>query len=95
MRKHNYRMAQAKAIAENEGNQARICQICGFKSKNCICKDDEIGHTVYCVCPNCYMWSNEPLARQARYDKNMSKTKRVQKNGRQIATGYKQIGQGS
>lgn len=68
MSRYNYQLARAKAEAADE-KQKRKCQICGSRSTNCIYKENEIGHTIYCVCPTCFMWSDEKYARFAREDK--------------------------
>lgn len=66
MRKYNHRLAAAKERAKELEYTPDTCQICGKKSANCISANDVSGHTVYCVCPSCFMWSDELPAVLAR-----------------------------
>lgn len=66
MRKYNHRLAAAKERAKELEYTPDTCQICGKKSANCIWANDVSGHTVYCVCPSCFMWSDELPAVLAR-----------------------------
>ena len=74
MRKYNYRRAAAKEKAKETEYAPNTCQICGKKTANCIWEDDAIGHTAYCVCPSCFMWSDELPAVRARADKRPKPT---------------------
>ena len=66
MRKYNYRRAAAKEKAKEADYAPRTCQICGKQTVNCIWGDDVSGRTSYCVCPTCFMWSDELPAQLAR-----------------------------
>ena len=66
MRKYNYRRAAAKEKAKEAEYALHTCQICGKQSVNCIWGDDVSGRTSYCVCPTCFMWSDELPAQLAR-----------------------------
>lgn len=75
MRKYNHRRVFAKEQAKAFQEQEQKCEICGHKSKYCISSDNEIGHSKYCVCPSCFMWSDElpaVLARGAKRPKPSS-----------------------
>ncbi|MGM9529426.1 MAG: hypothetical protein ACI3XH_05440 [Phascolarctobacterium sp.] len=69
MRKYNHRLAAAKEQAKALQDEEQRCEICGRKSKYCISSDNETGHSKYCVCPSCFMWSDELPAVRARADK--------------------------
>ena len=66
MRKYNHRLAAAKERAKEAENALRTCQICGKQTVNCIWGDDVSRRTSYCVCPTCFMWSDELPAQLAR-----------------------------
>ena len=66
MRKYNYRRAAAKEKAKEAEYALHTCQICGKQTVNCIWGDDISGRTSYCVCPTCFMWSDELPAVLAR-----------------------------
>ena len=74
MRKYNHRRALAKEQAKAMDDKEQKCEICGRKSKYCVSSDSVTGHSKYCVCPNCFMWSDELPAVRARADKRPKPT---------------------